>query len=285
MDTKFASVDTKPRPFAECHRFSATCPFKDCPSFGRETFSSHQKYQQHLRQAHRNAKKHSAWKCPHPQCRKTCSSFHNFSAHVSMHRELCRPPWICMLPPGKSGMLHDPTNRSICGKRSSTKNNLIKHIRSIHKDALLEDDATGKGNNRQDTVESQSQSQSVSPSQTLTQTAPPPNIPMKSMPMAVPMHILRNLNSLPPMPLFNVPATMPMPVPLVFDPQTQPTPPIALSKSDRAAMEELALCVQAPETQPRNIDVRTVYRCIQIIKRHQSMMHSQTQTQTLPRLE
>ena len=153
-----------------------------------------------------------------------------------------------------------------------------------HKQPLLNHE-TGKGrgpkgNNKQNTVKAQSP---LPKSETQTQ-AQPHKAATKKMPMAVPLHILRNLNSLPPLPLLNVPAPMPMPVPVVFNPpitpQTQPRPRCALSKADQAAMEELALCVQAPETQPRSIDVRTVYRCIQIMKSEQ-MMH----TQPMPRLE
>eukprot|EP01084_Bolivina_argentea_P049423 90902_1 len=121
--------------FNECYAFEATCPFKECDEYNKTIFKSQQEYQKHHGLKHETRDKfrnNLVWKCP--QCEKQCSSFYNFSAHVSMHRELCKPPWICTLKPMKHGKLYnDKRNINICGKRSSTKNNLISHIRSVHK--------------------------------------------------------------------------------------------------------------------------------------------------------
>lgn len=126
--------------FEDCYRFEATCPFKDCPDFQQQTiFSSPQEYQRHHCTKHEQ-RGNFKWKCP--GCPKQNSSFYNFSAHVTGHRDLCSPPWICTLLPFKK--IHLKIHHSdketqhnhkigICGKRSSTKNNLISHIKSVHK--------------------------------------------------------------------------------------------------------------------------------------------------------
>ncbi len=114
--------------FNKCYTFAATCPFKECDEYNLTVFKSQQAYQKHhglKRDTRDKFRNNLVWKCP--QCLKQCSSFYNFSAHVSMHRDLCTPPWICTLKPCKHGKLYnDKTNINICGKRSSIKCNWLQ---------------------------------------------------------------------------------------------------------------------------------------------------------------
>ena len=75
--------------------------------------------------------KQAKWTCP--ECNKVSASWYNYAAHVTMHKDSCDAPWICKLPPinkKKYVEWHDGTK--ICGKRCSTKHNLIKHLRALH---------------------------------------------------------------------------------------------------------------------------------------------------------
>lgn len=126
------------RHFDDCFEFQATCPFRDCPAHQQGVvFHSQAEYQKHHSLNHERRDKfrnNLIWICP--ECGKNCSSFYNFSAHVSTHRDVCQPPWICTLPAVK---LNDTKYVGfdfavgVCGKRSSTKNNLKSHIVSVHK--------------------------------------------------------------------------------------------------------------------------------------------------------
>ena len=67
------------------------------------------------------------------ECGKVSASWYNYAAHVTMHKDNCDAPWICKLPPinkKKYIQWHDGT--LICGKRCSTKHNLIKHLKALH---------------------------------------------------------------------------------------------------------------------------------------------------------
>ena len=98
---KIRSRDSKSLPhinFEGCYHFEATCPFKTCPDFQNKIFLSQQDYQKHPTIQHERRdrlRNNLVWTCP--ECKKGCSSFYNFSAHVTGHRDLCKPPWICRL--------------------------------------------------------------------------------------------------------------------------------------------------------------------------------------------
>lgn len=132
--------------FEDCYEFQATCPFRNCPAHQRnEVFRSQTEYQKHHSLKHERRDKfrnNLMWICP--ECGKHCSSFYNFSAHVSTHRDLCQPPWICTLPAVKPHGKYAGFDfeMSICGKRSSTKNNLKSHIMSVHKVQLTQNPVT-----------------------------------------------------------------------------------------------------------------------------------------------
>ena len=127
--------------FEKCYRYESECPFKDCADYKKKVYKSPQEFHQHIKLKHGTREKYrnlKVWKCPESSCGKPCSSFYNFSAHVAAHRDLCDPALICLLSRATSSkyanMLHPTqTKSSICGKRASTKNNLMSHIRSVHK--------------------------------------------------------------------------------------------------------------------------------------------------------
>ncbi len=50
-----------------------------------------------------------------------------------MHKDSCDAPWICKLPPmNKKKYVKWTDGTLICGKRCSTKHNLIKHLKALH---------------------------------------------------------------------------------------------------------------------------------------------------------
>ena len=50
-----------------------------------------------------------------------------------MHKDNCDAPWICKLPPiNKKKYIEWHDGTLICGKRCSTKHNLIKHLKALH---------------------------------------------------------------------------------------------------------------------------------------------------------
>ena len=50
-----------------------------------------------------------------------------------MHKDSCDAPWICKLPPlNKKKYIKWTDGTLICGKRCSTKHNLIKHLKALH---------------------------------------------------------------------------------------------------------------------------------------------------------
>lgn len=71
------------------------------------------------------------WLCP--GCGKVSASWYNYAAHVTLHKTICDSPWICKLPPlTKKKYIDIHNGKLICGKRCSTKHNLIKHLKALH---------------------------------------------------------------------------------------------------------------------------------------------------------
>merc|ERR1712228_224563 len=128
--------------FDSCYIFSMRCPYKDC----HQLFDNMTAYQNHHVQKHqdRDSKgkllqtKEAKWKCP--ECGKVSASWYNYAAHVTMHKESCDAPWICKLPPiNKKKYIQWTDGSYICGKRCSTKHNLIKHLKALHQNYRIID--------------------------------------------------------------------------------------------------------------------------------------------------
>ena len=129
------------------------CPFNDCYNQNPFIYSNQMEYQQHhinthqLRDKNGNLlnNKESKWKCP--ECQSISQSFTNFIAHVTIHRNISSPPWICKLSLSTYNNSNNSNNsknntkkrdnKKICGKACSTKGNLIKHIRAVHRVKII----------------------------------------------------------------------------------------------------------------------------------------------------
>eukprot|EP01084_Bolivina_argentea_P026673 49635_1 len=121
--------------FDSCYIFSMRCPYTDCCKL----FVDMSSYQAHHIECHQQRdkkgkliqSKEAKWKCP--DCGKISASWYNYAAHVTMHKDSCDAPWICKLPPvNKKKYIQWTDGTFICGKRCSTKHNLIKHLKALH---------------------------------------------------------------------------------------------------------------------------------------------------------
>jgi len=120
--------------FNDCYIFSMRCPYNDC----NELFVDMTSYQSHHIQRHQQRdkkgklvqSKEAKWCCP--ECGKVSASWYNYAAHVTMHKDACDAPWICSLPPVNNKKFVLIKGQKICGKRCSTKHNLIKHLKALH---------------------------------------------------------------------------------------------------------------------------------------------------------
>lgn len=89
-----------------------------CSRLGIEkVFDDELLYQDHCNDAHQEF---NGFVCP--ECDKKSTSWYNFHSHITTHREYCQPPWICCMK----------NTDTECGKKCSTRHNLIKHIQGYH---------------------------------------------------------------------------------------------------------------------------------------------------------
>jgi len=125
-----------------CYIFNMRCPYNECC----ELFDDMSAYQSHHIQHHQERDsngrliqtKEAKWRCP--ECGKVSASWYNYAAHVTMHKDSCDAPWICKLPPiNKKKYIQWTDGTFICGKRCSTKHNLIKHLKALHTDHRIID--------------------------------------------------------------------------------------------------------------------------------------------------
>eukprot|EP01084_Bolivina_argentea_P263277 445547_1 len=121
--------------FDNCYIFSMRCPYADCCKLFNDmlTYQNHHisKHQLRDKKGKLIQSKEAKWTCP--ECGKISASWYNYAAHVTMHKDSCDAPWICKLPPmNKKKYIKWTDGTLICGKRCSTKHNLIKHLKALH---------------------------------------------------------------------------------------------------------------------------------------------------------
>ena len=90
--------------FNDCHSFEMKCPYHNC-MYSNKYFTNMKSFHQHHIMYHQkkdiNGKliqtREAKWQCP--KCFKISTSWYNYSAHVTMHKDICDAPWICSLEP------------------------------------------------------------------------------------------------------------------------------------------------------------------------------------------
>lgn len=110
--------------FEDYYKYEMKC--FECSRSGikNKIFYDELKYQHHHIEHHETRKNDKKNKLICSECFKESQSWYNYAAHITTHRDHCSPPWICQMIKNAN---------KICGKRCSTRHNLIKHMEGYHR--------------------------------------------------------------------------------------------------------------------------------------------------------
>eukprot|EP01083_Nonionella_stella_P011948 33904_1 len=83
--------------FENYSKYKMVCSECNIEGIKSKEFSEERQYYEHYIDKHfKNKNKNNKLSCPH--CDKESTSWHNFFAHVTIHREQEQRPWICAIP-------------------------------------------------------------------------------------------------------------------------------------------------------------------------------------------